>query len=109
MKTVTMPADPPLDLQLRDRNLPVDPFDEVLFDLCRDDDYAGLYREFVKRYGQLGTDGQAEGDMLIFQGRDRAEYSAWLDAVKRVYGEARVFEVSRGLVRLLPIKPSPRR
>ena len=25
-------------------------FDETLFDLCRKDDYAGLYAEFIKRY-----------------------------------------------------------
>ncbi len=42
-KNVVMPAEPPAELGAGE-------FDEALFNLCHADDYAGLYREFVKRY-----------------------------------------------------------
>lgn len=45
-KFVTVPTEPP-------DSVPADNsgayFDEVLFNLCRDDDYHGLYRELVRR------------------------------------------------------------
>ena len=47
---VLIPREPPDDLpgeETQNRE-----FDEVLFDLCRNDDYKGLYREFVRRYGK---------------------------------------------------------
>lgn len=42
MREVFMPEEPPRDLG--------EEFDSVLFELCRKDDYRGLYLEFVERY-----------------------------------------------------------
>lgn len=50
MSNVIIPAEPPAELANRGNS--GDDFDETLFDLCRNDDYAGLYREFVKRFGK---------------------------------------------------------
>lgn len=50
MDKVILPTEPPPELANRS-NTGAD-YDETLFDLCRNDDYAGLYREFVKRFGK---------------------------------------------------------
>lgn len=57
MNTVNMPSDPPDSLGAgRD----FEEFDEVLFDLCQRFNYAGLYREFVRRYSKpFGVGGGA--------------------------------------------------
>ena len=39
-----LPKEPPSDLTTF-------PYDEELFELCRDDDYQGLYKAFILRYG----------------------------------------------------------
>lgn len=61
LKKVLMPADPPDDLSRSGRAATMGiiegtmhEFDEELFDLCRDDDYAGIYRLFVERYAEKG-------------------------------------------------------
>ena len=40
-RTLEVPINPP-------ECIPGDEFNEVLFDLCRNDDYRGLYREFMR-------------------------------------------------------------
>jgi hypothetical protein len=42
--SVVMPKEPPKELKEKEA------FDIVLFDMCRNDDYSGIYREFIKRY-----------------------------------------------------------
>jgi hypothetical protein len=49
-RTVEMPVEPPAELAKVPR------FDEELFDCCRNDDYAGIYRIFVRRYGKPSGD-----------------------------------------------------
>ena len=51
-KTVEMPVEPPDELAEVPR------FDEELFDCCRNDDYSGIYRIFVRRYGKPSGDQQ---------------------------------------------------
>lgn len=45
---VLMPRNPPDELNGDDMKRVE--FDEVLFELCRKDNYRGIYREFVRRY-----------------------------------------------------------
>jgi hypothetical protein len=70
MDKVLMPAEPPLELT--NRSQPGHEFDEVLFDLCRDDDYPGLYREFVKRYAI--KEGMPSAERML--GASRAYHAA---------------------------------
>ena len=59
-KKVLMPAEPPAELVAYSNDAAG--FDEVLFDLRGD--MAGLYREFVKRYGQATTALTIIGDSM---------------------------------------------
>jgi hypothetical protein len=47
MKYVKVPIEPPSSIP--DTSKHGYEFDETLFELCRNDDYHGLYREFIKR------------------------------------------------------------
>ena len=47
IKKILVPIEPPESIP--DKTKPGHDFDEILFDLCRADDYRGLYREFIRR------------------------------------------------------------
>jgi hypothetical protein len=42
-----LPVEPPKELSDNSK------FHLKLFELCRKDDYAGLYEEFIKKYGRI--------------------------------------------------------
>lgn len=53
-RQVLIPAEPPAELEspMRGDTEEQQTLGDILFDLCREDDYRGIYRLFVTRYGK---------------------------------------------------------